>query len=341
MTERAPQRHDPLPRAGSAPDRIAVQTSDIDEFVSLICRLFGHHRILSLGGHRHSASVLAQRCGTLVVGQLEYGVDASVDVDEARPGWVITHALGTEGATDSQRFVSGDLMMYAPEWCGRIDVTRHTQMRNTFVPRATMDDAVRRLLGETPDRPVVFTSRIAPNSVQAERLRRIVELMYTADGGSHTFTAALQHSWQHMFAMELLSVWPHSLLRHLERPALAPRALRRACEYIDAHLEDVVSVGDVARAASVGVRALELGFARHLGLSPMRYFRDRRLDAARRDLCSAVNRPRVADVALKWGFSNPGQFAKAYRERFGELPSSSLVEGRRSVDVRACHTARH
>jgi AraC-like DNA-binding protein len=335
MIEQATPQRDVVRPAATAPDRLAVETSDIDEFVALICRLFGHHRILSFGGPRHMARVLAQRCSTLIVGQLEYGVDMSVDVDEVRPGWVITHALGTDGATDSQRFVCGDLMMYAPEWCGRIDMTRHTQMRNTFVPRAAMDDAVRSLLGETPDRPVVFTSRMTPNSVQAERLRRIVELMYTADGGSHTFTAALQHSWQHMFAMELLSVWPHSLLRHLERPALVPRALRRACDYIDAHLADAVSVADVARAASVGVRALELGFDKHFGLSPMRYLRERRLDAARRDLDNSVNRPRVADVAMKWGFSNPGQFAKVYRERFGELPSSTSTGYRRGAEAPA------
>lgn len=320
MIERSAARDDALQRA-RPPDRVAVETSDLDEFVALINRLFGHHRILSFGGPRGMARLMAQRCGTLIVGQLEYGVDVSVDVDEARPGWVITHALGPDGLTDSQRFVAGDLMMYAPEWCGRIDMTRHTQMRNTFVPRATMDDAVHSLLGERPDRPVVFTSRMTPNSTQAERLRRIVELMYTADGGSHALTAALQHSWQHMFAMELLTVWPHSLLRHLERPAIVPRALRRACEYIDVHLDQKLSVVDIARAASVGVRALELGFARHFGISPMRYCRNRRLDAARRELGNTVNRPRVADVALKWGFSNPGQFARAYRERFGELPS--------------------
>jgi AraC-like DNA-binding protein len=328
MSERAPQRCEPVAPAESPLDRVEIQTSDMDEFVSLVCRVFGHHRILSLGGQRHLASLLAQRCGTLVVGQLEYGVDINVDVDEARPGWVITHALGTEGASDLHRFESGDLMMYEPEWCGRIDLTRHTQMRNTFIPRSTMDAAVYSLLGETPDRPVVFSSRISPNSAQAERLRRIIELMFTADSGSHAFTAVLQQSWQQMFAMELLSVWPHSLLRYLEQPALVSRALRRACEFIDAHLEDNVSVADIARAASVGVRALELGFAKHMGVTPMRYFRDRRLDAAKSDLSNTVNRARVVDIAMKWGFSNPGQFAKSYRERFGELPSSSRVRSR-------------
>ena len=295
----------------------------MDEFVDTINRLFGHHRIIASGGPRHMARLQAQRCGSLIVGQLEYGVDTSVDVDEERPGWVITHTLGHDGASDLHRFVSGDLIMYPPEWRGRIDMARHTKMRNTFVPRGTMDDAVCSLLGERPDRPPTFDTRMAPDSTQAGRLRGIVELMYTADGGSRAVTAALQQAWQHMFAMELLSVWPHSLLRHLERPTLVPRAIRRACEYIDAHLCEHITVADVARAASVGVRALELGFARHLGVSPMRWLRERRLDAARRELVRPGNRPRVADVALTWGFSNPGQFAKLYRERFGELPGAN------------------
>lgn len=304
MIERAPQRHELAAPAGVAPDRIAVQTSDMDEFVSLICRLFGHHRVLSFGGPRPMARVLAQRCGTLVAGQLEYGVDMSVDVDEVRPGWGITHALGTDGATDSQRFVSGDLMMYAPGWCGRIDMTRDTQMRNTFVPRSTMDDAVHSLLGETPDRPVVFTSRTTPNSAQAERLRRIVELMYTADGGSHAFTAALQHSWQHMFAMELLSVWPHTLLRHRERSALVPCAasvgVRAGTRLRAAHgrVADALLPRSAARrreartlqrrqSAACGRRGTEVGF-----LEPR---------AVREGVPGAIRR--VAEQVAEWGWA--------------------------------------
>ena len=323
MSERAPQRFKPVAPAESPLDRIEIQTSDMVEFVSLVCRVFGHHRILSLGGQRHFASLLAQRCGTLVVGQLEYGVDMSVDVDQARPGWVITHALGTEGASDLHRFESGDLMMYEPEWCGRIDMTRHTQMRNTFIPRSTMDDAVYSLLGETPERPVVFDSRISPNTAQPDRLRRLIELMFTSASGYPDFTTGFNHTCRPYFPKGLPSVGPHPLSGYIGHPENGSRALRRAFEFSDAHLEDNVSVADIARAASVGVRALEFGFAKHTGVTPMRYFRDRRLEPEKRDLSNTVNRARVVDIAMKWGFSNPGQFAKSFRERFGELPSSS------------------
>lgn len=309
---------------------VSLQTSDVDEFVGLVNRLFGHHRIVSQAGTKLNGSVVAQRCNTLTVGQLQYGVGVALEVDEQRPGWVVTQALSAEGAWDSGRFQPGELMMFAPQWCGRLDLAGPTQLRNTFIPSADMRAAMETLLGAPLDHPLTYSARLAPGSMQAKRLGAIVELMFTATGMSSGVAPVLQQIWQRTFAMELLALWPHSYSRYLQSATLLPRALRRACDYIEAHLTEAVAIADVARAASVGVRALELGFAKHLSQSPSRYIRNRRLDAARQDLSLSRARRRIADVALKWGFSNAGVFAKDYRERFGELPSKTRVEAPQS-----------
>lgn len=310
------------------PGRVNIRTTDVGEFVELVNRLFGHHRIVSLAGSRLAGSVQAQRCNALVVGQLEYGADASLEVDEARTGWVVTQARDAEGAWDSNGFRPGELMMFPPEWRGRLDVLRPTKFRNTFVPIPDMHEALEAMLGAPLDQPLRYAPRMAPGAEATERLGRIVDLMYTANVGAAAVAPALQQAWQRTFAMELLSAWPHSYSRHLERPRLLPRALRRACDFIEAHLGEPISVVDVARAASVGVRALELGFARHFDESPLRYLRNRRLDAARADLQASRGQAGILNLALKWGFSNAGHFAKCYRERFGELPSRAQARAR-------------
>ena len=39
---------------------------------------------------------------------------------------------------------------------------------------------------------------------------------------------------------------------------------------------------------------------------------------------AADQNTRVTTVAMRWGFGHLGQFAAAYRERYGELPSTTL-----------------
>jgi len=303
---------------------VSFQTSDLEEIVALVTRLFGHHRVSASGGEKLLGSVNAHQCGGVLVGQLGYGAQVKVEVEEQRTAWFVTQPIGPDGAKDGHRFQAGELLMFPPQWRGTLALAPAGQLRNAVISDADLHGALQTLLGSALDRPLVFAPSLAPGSPQAERLGRIVDLMYTASGGSPGFTPLLQQAWQRTFAMELLTLWPHSYSRFLEHGTLLPRALRRACEYVEAHLGEPISVVDVACAASVGVRALELGFAKHFNQSPSRYIRNRRLDAAKEDLSASGGRANVAEVALKWGLSNPGQFSRSYRERFGELPSRTV-----------------
>ena len=92
-----------------------------------------------------------------------------------------------------------------------------------------------------------------------------------------------------------------------------------------ARLGQPVSLAEVADAAGVSVRSLNRAFVSHRGVSPMRFLRLRRLDAANRALLEAEpDGLTVTEVALRCGFSHLGRFACAYRECFGESPSETL-----------------
>lgn len=117
-------------------------------------------------------------------------------------------------------------------------------------------------------------------------------------------------------------------LPHRSAPAttgsIAPRAVRRAEDYIAAHASEAICLDDIARAAGVPARTLLDGFRRFRGTSPMQAVREHRLKHARELLLHAAPGTRVADVALECGFTHFGRFAATYHQRHGEAPSETL-----------------
>jgi AraC-like DNA-binding protein len=103
----------------------------------------------------------------------------------------------------------------------------------------------------------------------------------------------------------------------------ASSAIRRATAFIDDNADGALTVAQIAEAARLSVRALQIGFQREFGTSPMGYLREVRLDAARHELLHGDD-VLVADVARRWAFANVGRFAALYRARFGENPSDTL-----------------
>lgn len=127
----------------------------------------------------------------------------------------------------------------------------------------------------------------------------------------------------------VLTELPHNYSARLPRAdaAPAPRCVRAVEDYIDAHLDRTVSLGDLLAVAGASARTLQTRFLRHHGTSPMGYLRDRRLDRAR---AAILRRPaaRITDIAAECGFTHLGRFAEHYRDRFGESPSQTQRSGR-------------
>jgi AraC family transcriptional regulator, ethanolamine operon transcriptional activator len=101
--------------------------------------------------------------------------------------------------------------------------------------------------------------------------------------------------------------------------------VKAAEDYAMSHADDHVYVGDLCRAAATSERALEYAFKNVLGLTPMAYLTRLRLHRVRRALLQATHgSATVSALALDWGFWHFGDFSRAYRNCFGELPSETL-----------------
>ena len=101
--------------------------------------------------------------------------------------------------------------------------------------------------------------------------------------------------------------------------------LRRAVQYVKQFAHRPIGISDIAAAAGVGPRALQLAFRRYADTTPWAYVRSVRLERAHQDLQLAdPRRDTVLAIALRWGFSNRSRFSAEYRAVYGETPAATL-----------------
>lgn len=105
-----------------------------------------------------------------------------------------------------------------------------------------------------------------------------------------------------------------------DRYATSNARLLAALELIETHVEDPLDRGTLSAAAGVSVRQLERLFARHLGKTLDRHYRDVRLDRAR--ILLRQTALSVSEVGLASGFQSASHFSRAFKARFGHAPSS-------------------
>jgi AraC-like DNA-binding protein len=84
-------------------------------------------------------------------------------------------------------------------------------------------------------------------------------------------------------------------------------------------------VTELCRVTGVSERTLEYAFKEITGLTPMAYLMRLRLHRVREALLAAMpGSTKVSAEALNWGFWHFGEFSRAYKDCFGELPSETL-----------------
>jgi AraC-like DNA-binding protein len=108
----------------------------------------------------------------------------------------------------------------------------------------------------------------------------------------------------------------------VDRRDAHPLTVRRAIAFIEDNAAKDITVADIAHAARVSIRAIQLAFRRHLNMTPMAYLRTVRLSCANADLRAANGS--VTAIAARWGYARPSVFAAHYRAAYGVSPSQTL-----------------
>ncbi|HJV27907.1 MAG TPA: AraC family transcriptional regulator [Aromatoleum sp.] len=198
-----------------------------------------------------------------------------------------------------------------------------------WIPRRSIERRLTEILGEAPKQPLRFDVELRQSAgMTSAWCTMLKDLARNIDENGIDwlrFRPAVS-SLEDCLIRGLIYQQPHNYSERLLKPALPAhsRQLQRALDYIDCSA--LVTVADIAQHAHLSVRALEEGFRKHYGTTPMLYLRGKRLDQARSAIVAnalAGSPETITEIAFRHGFNHLGRFSAYYRERIGESPSDT------------------
>jgi AraC-like DNA-binding protein len=200
------------------------------------------------------------------------------------------------------------------------------------VSKATAMTQLAALLGDLPTRRLEFAPEFDLEATHARALRRQVHLAIADldEAGPGGLSPVMVNMYEQLIVTQLLLGQPNNYTGALNRleNKVAPGDVKRAIDFIEAHLRQPITLADIARASGVPGRTLLEHFQGHRSISPMRYLRGARLARVREALMRADGTASVTGIAMEWGFSHLGRFAAEYRGQFGESPSETFRRSR-------------
>ncbi|OPZ00184.1 transcriptional regulator [Bradyrhizobium sacchari] len=324
----------------SAAERLAdfarVTTDDVDEAAEQIGRIFCPH---DLAPTRPRAAGFSARhnCAAFAgfsINYVAYGGSVSID-----PGCLERFFLVQVPLAGSARIRAG---------AGEIDASpgRTASLLSPTIPtRMTWTDCAQAIL--LLDRRLVeqraaalsgraagvveFDPAIDLDAPAGRRLQAsLTELMLMAEGlgPSGSLAPVATANWREALLDHLLNGQRHGLsdaIRTFSGQAeRLPRALRAARDHLQDNAGEPLDLVQLARASGIGIRALQLGFRRHFGVSISEMLLDMRLAGLHARLAQAAPDASITEIAFDLGFTHLGRMAGAYREKFGETPSATL-----------------
>ena len=271
----------------------------------------------------------------LYVGCLQYGAPVVAEPESPGTDYFITFPLaGRLGASMDGQSIRCDLrnaafLSYPPAPPDPIRSDGGCTRFNLTLVGSAVAGQLSALLGSPCKQRVTFAPQLNIGEGYGSRLLSYLRLAIADFDAAHSifWTPLTIAQFEQFIITNLLLAHPHTYseaLRQLERPII-PRDVKRAIDYIHDHLDEPITLADLVRTSHVAGRTLLKHFRDYKSTSPMRYLRDARLDRVRKALARGDDEENVTAIALKWGFSHMGRFSLAYRARFGESPSRTLM----------------
>lgn len=177
------------------------------------------------------------------------------------------------------------------------------------------------LLDETADAMRVGThdTSLAPSiHVRDPQVERIGWMMQAEERDGHPGGRLFADSLASALAARLL------VLQTRKEASASPRALpawrlRRVVEYIEAHLDEDLTLPALAAVAGYSVSHFKPLFRQATGMPAHRFVMERRVERARLRLLEG--RMSITQIALEAGFAHAGHMARCLRRRLGASPS--------------------
>ncbi len=252
-------------------------------------------------------------------------------------------ALVRSGRRDPVYSTPDTAGVFMPGLPADLDWADHCAQVCLMLPRETLQREVEHLVGHPVLRRLDFGPALDLMSLPGRALLRTLRLIDRESrirGGLLDHPLTSQHLEQALLDNVLLSV-PHNFSDELVEPVAQSgrRSLARAMDLLQSDPHRAWTVTTLAAQVSVSVRSIQQSFRSSIGVSPMTYLREVRLERAHAELAAAEpGTLMVSEVATRWGFTHLGRFALEYRARYLESPSQTLRSNRRrGLDLPAAY----
>lgn len=314
------------------------RTSDVDESLAITHDIFWQHSLVPTydNGQSFVMDLRVGRAGPLAAGLLHYGCEIEAKIDDFGGGYAVALPLGQARFDLSVGSTQFSLdREHAGVFRPQHEVHLHSGWRwgdevlLLKFDQAALEGELRALVAHDLDQPIELGHGIDLRSDlgrQWVRLSQVVANGLTADSGL-AFNPLIAASLSSTLMTGLLLAVEHPH-RHLLMKApgpLPPAMVRRATEIIEERAHEPLTITGIAAEVGCSARALQLGFAKHHGVSPNKYLARVRLERVHRALlASSPDTATVGAIASSWGYTNLGRFAGAYRQRYGVTPLQTL-----------------
>jgi AraC-like DNA-binding protein len=307
------------------------QTKDPDEARDCVARIFCPHDLKTVGSGRYVDAFMQHApIRGVSINRLRYGPTVGIDV----------------GCLEDFLLVMMPLSGNADIRCGRQEIHSHPGLGSVVTPtqylsqtvydgcdqmmvkidRALLENVCTQHIGHALREPLEFRLGMEMSSQGGVSWQALVSyLVSELEREAPTFGSSLTMAQiEHLLVTTLLMVQPNNYRDELLHPpqSIAPRHVRRVEDYIQAHADQDLTVGDLAAYAKVSTSALFAGFREFRNTTPMAYLKSVRMQRVHeelRDPSSAEST--VTAIAMRWGFHHLGHFATDYKNRYGECPS--------------------
>lgn len=322
------------------PDRplgrhVLFASEDLDEARDKVAAVFCPHRLETIGrGARISARHHHLAGERLSLNYIEYGAKTLIAPGQLDSFYLVQIPLrgGAAIANGAMRYTSdpGRAAVLNPHQETTMIWEEGTGQILVQIDRKALMAHLGAQLSRVPDRALGFDGQIDTRTGAGSAFCRLVMfLVAEADQGRSVLGSGIMARQIETTLMAgLLEASSHDYVVEFGRARSAPRPrhLRLAEGYIEAHLTDQITVDEIAEAAGLSVRGLQMAFRAYRDTTPLGFWRDLRLLRAHQSFMAQEGS--VTDVALKWGFTHFGRFSVMYREKFGFSPRDALRSAR-------------
>jgi AraC-like DNA-binding protein len=321
----------------AAPTEAAtLSVHDLDQAREVGSRLYYPQELIVLDRECRelTMSVWAARFGPIFLGELSYNADVRIDCGELNTSYHVNLPLRGRLATSyrghDEVATPARAAVYGP--VGVTVLSRWeagSRQLCVKIDRKALESTLRDSLGRETSGPVSFDPvldlRLPTGRGWADMLTMVSDQLHNPK--SLIYQPLVAAPLVNSLLNGLLSACHHDFHEalHSDTPPCKPPVVRKAIEFIHAHAADPITTTEIAAHCCISVRALQEGFAKHFGITPMQSLRSVRLRRAHEELLAADPYVEtVSRVASRWGFTNAGRFATAHEAEFGEAPSATL-----------------